>query len=100
MIYNYRFLLRANRYHVDRVWYWLTEAEGRGLPIPDKVYKVPSRPKTKVYNCFVKLLGILHEIDFNHKETSMALFAASKNRHQMRCAYCDVIRKCTPNWQV
>ena len=92
--------MRSTRYHVDRVWYWLTEAEGRGLPIPDKVYMVLSRPKSKVYNCFIKLSGILHEIDFNHKETSMALSAASKNRREMRCAYCDVIRKCTPNSQV
>ena len=26
----------------------------------------------------------------------MALSAASKNRREMRCVYCDVIRKCTP----
>ena len=61
---------------------------------------VPSRPKSKVYNCFIKLSGILHEIDFNNKETSMALSAASKNRREMRCVYCDVIRKCTPNSSV
>ena len=29
---------------------------------------VPSRPKSKVYNCFIKLSGILHEIDFNKKK--------------------------------
>ena len=83
--------------HVDRVWYWLTDAAGGGQPIPDKVYMVPSRQKSKVYNCFIKLSGILHGIDFNHKETSMALSTASKNRREMRCVYCDVIRKCTPN---
>ena len=38
----------------------------RSLQIPDKVYLVPSRPKSKGYNCFIKFLGILHEIDFNH----------------------------------
>ena len=30
----------------------------------------------------------------------MALSAASKNRREMRCAYCDVIRKCAPNSSV
>ena len=94
ILYNYRLLMRSTRYHVDRVWYWLNDAEGRGLPIPDKV---PSRPKSKVYNCLIKLSGILLEIDFNHKEISMALSGASKNRREMRCVYCDVIRKCTPN---
>ena len=83
--------MRSTPYHVDRVWYWLTEAEDQGLPIPDKVYMIPSRPKSKVYNCFIKLsvilLEILLEIDFNHKETSMALSAASKNRHEMRCVF-------------
>ena len=97
IIYNYRLLLRSTRYHADRVWYWLTEAGGRGLPIPDKVFMVPSRPKSKVYICFIKLSGISHEIDFNHKETSMALSAVSRNRREMRCVYCDVIMKCTPN---
>ena len=97
IIYNYRLLMRSTRYHVDRVWYWLTDAVGGGLPIPDKVYMVPRRPKSKVYNCFIKLSGILHKIYFNHKETSMALSAASKNRRETRCVYCDVIRKCTPN---
>ena len=77
--------------------YWLTEAEGRGLPIPDKVHMVPSRLKSKVYNCFIKLSGILLEIDFNHQKKSMALSLASKNRREMRCIYCDVIRKWTPN---
>ena len=96
-LYNYRLLMRSTWYHVDRVWYWLTDAVGGGLPIPDKVYMVPSRPKSKVYNCFIKLSGILHEIDFNHKEISMALSDANKNRREMRCVYCDVIRKCTPN---
>ena len=97
ILYNYRLLMRSTRYHVDRVWYWLTDAVGGGLPIHDKVYMVPSRPKSKVYNCFIKLSGILHKIYFNHKETSMALSAASKNRRETRCVYCDVIRKCTPN---
>ena len=59
--------MRSTRYHVDRVWYWLTEAEGRGLLIPDKVYMVPSRPKSKVYNCFIKLSGILFEMIITKK---------------------------------
>ena len=71
--------MRSTRYHVDRVWYWLTDAVGGGQPIPDKVYMVPSRPKSKVYNCFIKLSGILREIAFNHKETSMVLSTAIKN---------------------
>ena len=59
--------MRTTRYNVDRDWYWLTEAVGRGLQILDKVYMVPSRPKSKVYNCFIKLSGILLEINFSHK---------------------------------
>ena len=61
-IYNDRHLLRSTRYPVDRVWYWLTDAVG--------MYMVPSRVKSKVSNCFIKLSGILHEIGLNHKETS------------------------------
>ena len=57
---------------------------------------VPSRPKSNVYNCFIQLSGILHEIDINHKETSIALSIAIKNRREMMCVYWDVI-KCTPN---
>ena len=49
--------MRSTRYHVDRVRYWLTDAVGGGSLIPDKVYMVPSRPKSKVYNCFIKLSG-------------------------------------------
>ena len=43
-------------------------AVGGGQPIPDKVYMVPSRPKSKVYNCFIKLSGILQEILTLHKK--------------------------------
>ena len=89
--------MRSTRYHVDRVRYWLTDAVGGGEPISDKVYMVPSRPKSTVYNCFIKLSGILHEIDFNNKETSMGLSVASKNWREMRCVYCDIITKCTTN---
>ena len=60
-------------------------------------WQVPSRPKSRVYNCFIKLSGILHEIDFKHKETSMVLSVASKNRRKIRCVYYDVMGKCTPN---
>ena len=49
--------------HEDRVRYWLTDAEGGGQPIPDKVFMVMSRPKSKVYYCFIKLSGI-----FLHKD--------------------------------
>ena len=62
IINNDRHLLRSTRYPVDRVWYWLTDAVG--------MYMVPSRVKSKVSNCFIKLSGILHEIGLNHKETS------------------------------
>ena len=33
--------------HEDRVRYWLTDAEGGGQPIPDKVFMVMSRPHQK-----------------------------------------------------
>ena len=71
--------MRSTRYHVDRVWYWLTDAVGGGQPIPDKVYMVPSRPKSKVYNCFIKLSGILQEKRlYCEKEMLMTLSGASK----------------------
>ena len=62
-IYNYRLLMRSTHDHEDRVRCWLTDAEGGGQPIPDKVFMVMSRPKSKVYYCFIKLLGI-----FLHKD--------------------------------
>ena len=78
IIYNYWLLMRSTRCHVYRVWYWLTDAVGGGQPIPDKVYMVPSRPKSKVYNCFIKWSGILQEILALHKkEMPMTLSAAS-----------------------
>ena len=85
-LYNFRLLLTSTRYHVDRVWYWLTEARGRGLPIPEKVYMVPSRPKWKVYNCFIKLFGILHEICLNHKKTVHGVVSGKQNpaRNEVR----------------
>ena len=62
-LYNYRLLMRSTHDHEDRVRYWLTDAEGGGQPIPDKVFMVMSRPKSKVYYCFIKLSGI-----FLHKD--------------------------------
>ena len=57
-LYNDRLLKRSTQDHVDRVRYWLTDAVGGGQPIPDKVFIVMSRPKSKVYYCFIKLSGI------------------------------------------
>ena len=54
--------MRSTHDYEDRVRYWLTDAEGGGQPIPDKVFMVMSRPKSKVYHCFIKLSGIyLHK---------------------------------------
>ena len=50
--------MRSTHDHEDRVRYWLTDAVGRDQPIPDKVFIVMSRPKSKVYYCFIKLSGI------------------------------------------
>ena len=50
--------MRSTHDHEDRVRYWLTDAVGGGQPIPDKVFMVMSRPKSKVYYCFIKLSGI------------------------------------------
>ena len=36
---------------------------GGGQPIPDKVFMVMSRPKSKVYYCFIKLSGIFLQKD-------------------------------------
>ena len=58
---------------------------------------VPSRPKSKVYNCFIKLSGILREIAFNNKRNVHGVVNRNQKRREMRCVYCDVIRKCTPN---
>ena len=55
--------MRSTHDHEDRVRYWLTDAEGGGQPIPDKVFMVMGRPKSKVYYCFIKLSGI-----FLHKD--------------------------------
>ena len=65
ILYNYRLLLRSTHDHEDRVRYWLTDAEGGGQPIPDKVFMVMSRPKSKVYYCFIKLSGIFLHKDWN-----------------------------------
>ena len=57
-----RLATRLTHYYEDRVRYWLTNAEGGGQPIPDKVFPVMSRPKSKVYYCFIELSGIyLHK---------------------------------------
>ena len=83
LLYNYRLLMRSTRYHVDRVWYWLTDAVGGGQPIPDKVYMVPSRPKSKVYNCFIKLSGILQENDFTYKRNAHDVVRRKQIRREM-----------------
>ena len=62
-IYNYRLLMRSTHDHEDPVRYWLTDAVGGGQPIPDKVFMVMSRPKSKVYYCFIKLSGIFLQKD-------------------------------------
>ena len=61
ILYNYRLLMRSTHDHEDCIRYWLTDAEGGGQPMPDKVFMVMSRPKSKVYYCFIKLSGILHK---------------------------------------
>ena len=53
-LFNYRLLIRSTHDHEDSVRYWLTDAEGGGQPIPDKVFMVMSRPKSKVHYCFIK----------------------------------------------
>ena len=65
ILYNYRLLMRSTHDHEDRVRYWLTDAAGGGQPIPDKVFMVMSRPKSKVYYCFIKLSGIFLHKDWN-----------------------------------
>ena len=59
------FWFRSTHDHEDRVRYWLTDAEGVGQPIPDKVFMVMSRPKSNVYYCFIKLSGIFLHKDWN-----------------------------------
>ena len=58
--------MRSTQDYEDRVRYWLTDAEGGGQPIPDKVFMVMSRPKSKDCYCFIKLSGIcLHNIEIS-----------------------------------
>ena len=66
LLYNYRLLMRSTHDHEDCVRYWLTDTEGGGQPIHDKVFMVMSRPKSKVYYCFIKLSGI-----FLHKDSNI-----------------------------
>ena len=63
LLYNYRLLMRSALDHEDRVRYWLSDTEGEGQPIPDKVFM--DIPKSKVYYCFIKLSGILLHKDSN-----------------------------------
>ena len=53
--------MKSTHDHEDRARYWLTE--GGGQPIPDNVFMVICRPKSKVYYNFIKLSGI-----FLHKD--------------------------------
>ena len=63
-IHYYRLLIPVLTHdHEDRVGYWLTDGVGGGQPIPDKVFMVMTRPKSKVYYCFIKLSGIFHQKD-------------------------------------
>ena len=39
--------MRSTHDHGDRVRYWLTDAEGGGQPIPDKVFMVMSKTEIK-----------------------------------------------------
>ena len=55
--------MRSTHDHEDRVRYWLTDAIGGGQPISNQVFMVMSRPKSKVYYCFIKLLGIFLQKD-------------------------------------
>ena len=57
--------MRSAHDHEVRVRYWLTDAVGRGQPIPDKVFMVMSNPKSKVYYCFIKLSGIFPQKDYH-----------------------------------
>ena len=50
--------MRSTHDHEDLVRYWLTSAFGVGQPIPDAFFMVTSRPKSKVYYCFIKVSGI------------------------------------------
>ena len=62
--------MRSTHDHEDRARYWLTDAfllmtmkTGVGQPIPDAVFMVMSRTKSKVYYCFIKLSGIFLQQD-------------------------------------
>ena len=50
--------MRSTHDHEDHVRYRLTNTVGRGQSIHDNVFMVMSRPKSKVYYCFIKLSEI------------------------------------------
>ena len=54
-LYNSRLLLRPACDHEDCIRYWLTDATGRFLPVPDKVLIVTRRLKSEVYYRFDSL---------------------------------------------
>ena len=60
--------MRSTHDHEDRVRYWLTDAEGGGQPIPDKVFMVMSRPNQK---SIIALLNY-REFSFTKIEISIA----------------------------
>ena len=72
------FMRSTNDLHLKTmsgIHYWLMEAVGWGLPAPNKVFMVTSRPKSKVYFYFIKLIGIfLHKIE-TFKITKMDFYS-------------------------
>ena len=55
---NTKLLYPSNTYENVTNISALTDAVDGGQPIPDKLFVVMSRPKSKVYYCFIKLSGL------------------------------------------
>ena len=55
--------MRSTQYHVDRVWYWLTNAVGGGQPILASV----RRPRTliSIWTCVSCVRGLLRPASLN-----------------------------------
>ena len=59
--------MRSTHDHEDRVRYWLTDAEGGGQPIPDKVFMVMSRPKSK------SIIALLNYQEFSFTKIEISI---------------------------
>ena len=59
-----------NQFNSTQLRYWLTDAEGGGQPIPDKVFMVMSRPKSK------SIIALLNDREFTFTKIEISIVTA------------------------